>query len=115
MLVADIIQNKCPVCRKGHVYQKNNLVSYGHIEMNTACPVCHTNFEKDPGFYWGSMYVSYALSVMEALAGYFICRALGTERFDFVNMLAAVGAILICSPFNFRMARLVWLYIFPNG
>ena len=114
MLVLDLLQNKCPVCRKGKVYQKGLLGSFRHLEMNESCPSCKTSFTKDPGFYWGSMYVSYAFATAEAAAGYTICRLLGTEKFDTVNLFAAVGAILICSPFNYRMARLVWLYIFPN-
>ena len=115
MLLIDLIRNKCPVCHKGSVYQKNNLASYGHDEMNTECPVCKTSFTKDPGFYWGSMYVSYALSMTEAFLAYLICRLLGTEKYDYVNLVAAVLAILVCSPLNFRLARLSWLYLFPKN
>ena len=115
MLVLNLIQNKCPHCGKSHVYQRGNLASFGSVEMKAECEVCHTSFNKDPGFYWGSMYVSYALAMLEAIIAYTFCRLGGTGTFDMVNLLVIVFAILACSPFNYRMARLVWLYMFPNN
>lgn len=113
MLVLDLVQNKCPHCGKSHVYQHGNLATFGSVKMKEECEVCHTNFTKDPGFYWGSMYVSYALAMMEAVIAYVVCRLIGTEAFASLNLLIIVLTILVCSPFNYRMARLVWLYIFP--
>jgi hypothetical protein len=80
--------------------------------MNKQCPVCHQHFEKEPGFFWGAMYASYGLGVVEAFITYFICRLFGTGMFDWINIIVIVMVLLILSPFNFRMARLIWLYIF---
>lgn len=115
MLVLNLVRNKCPHCGKSHVYQHGNLASFGSVAMKSECEVCHTSFTKDPGFYWGSMYASYALAMLEAIIAYTACRFLGTAKFDLINLLIVVGAILACSPFNYRMARLIWLYIFPSN
>lgn len=114
MLLIDLVQNKCPQCRKGRVYRGNNLATFSSMKMEESCPICGKNFTKDPGFYWGSMYVSYALAMLQALGAYLVCQLLGAGRFDMVNLIAIIAVILLCGPFNFRMARLVWLYLFPN-
>jgi uncharacterized protein (DUF983 family) len=107
-----LVANKCPNCHKGNVFENSNLFTYKKDAMYKECPVCHTSYEKEPGFYWGAMYVSYALGVLEAFITYFICRLLGVGMFDWVNLYVVILAILLLSPFNFRMSRLVWQRIF---
>ena len=114
MVLAHIIKNECPRCHQGKAFQNSNLFSFKAEIMNKECPVCHLNFTKEPGFYWGSMYVSYGLAVLEVFITYFACRIAGTGAFDMINLWIILGMIVLLSPFNFRMARLVWLYIFPN-
>jgi hypothetical protein len=80
--------------------------------MNKECPDCHFKFEKEPGFYWGAMYASYALGVAEAFITYILCQIAGCPQFAWINLIMVVIALLLLSPFNFRMARLIWLYIF---
>ena len=111
----NLIKNRCPICNEGKVFKNNNLASFAHSKMNADCPVCKLSFSKDPGFYWGSMYVSYGLAMIEAVLGYFICRTLGTEKYDYINLAAAVAAIIIFSPLNYRLARLSWLYLVPKN
>ena len=107
-----LIANKCPNCHKGRVFPNSNLFTYNKDEMYKKCPVCHTNFEKEPGFYWGAMYVSYGLGVLEAFITYFICRLSGVGMFDWTNLAIIVLALLLLAPFNFRMARLIWQHLF---
>ena len=115
MLLVHILKDQCPVCHQGKVFRNSNLFSFKSEVMNTECPVCHLDFNKEPGFYWGSMYASYGLAVMEAFMTYIICRICGTEPFVFLNLWIILGVMLVLSPFNFRMARLIWLYIFPKN
>jgi hypothetical protein len=107
-----LLTNKCPHCHHGNVFQNPNLFTYNKDIMNKGCPVCHEAFEKEPGFYWGAMYASYGLGVAEAFITYFICRLFGTGTFDWLNLYLIVIVLLLLSPFNFRMARLIWLYLF---
>lgn len=55
---------KCPQCRKGDIYIKKNLfaIKDGH-KMNKQCSHCELEFEPEPGYYYGAMYVSYMLNV----------------------------------------------------
>lgn len=112
MIVTHIIKDQCPHCYQGKVFENANLLSFKSGKMNTACPCCHTSFTREPGFYWGSMYASYALAVVEAFITYFVCRAFGTEAFAMTNLWVILSVMIVLSPFNFRLARLIWLYIF---
>lgn len=108
----NLILDKCPDCSKGLVFPNKNLFSFHLNKMNDTCPVCHTAFHKEPGFYWGAMYVSYALNVAEMFIAYFVCRLFGTGTYDWINLIVMISVILALSPFNFRLSRLIWLYIF---
>lgn len=112
MIVADIVLNKCPRCKEGLVFQNSNLFAYKAIKMNTKCPHCQYGFIKEPGFYWGAMYVSYGLSTLEGIIAYIICRLCGMEAFDPINLYIVIATMLLFAPLNYRLSRLVWLYIF---
>src|SRR5437773_7738769 len=52
-----IIRQRCPVCLQGAMFR-------GRFEMNAMCPVCGHRYEREPGFFQGAMYVSYALGIV---------------------------------------------------
>ncbi len=114
MTISNIIKNQCPNCKQANVFQSSNLFSYRTIKMNDHCPVCQLDFIKEPGFYWGAMYVSYGLAILEGLGTCTINSLLGIPVSDTSNLWIIIFVMLLLSPFNFRMARIIWLYILPG-
>jgi rubredoxin len=114
MVALDIIQNKCPHCKEAKVFENSNLLAIKSINMNSKCSNCNYDFQKEVGFYWGAMFVSYGLATFEALIAYILCRMAGTETFDNLNLYVIIGTMIAFSPFNFRLSRLIWLYIFSK-
>ena len=58
------ITNKCPRCREGKLFTSSNPYDLSNItKMNDHCPVCGQQTEIEVGFYYGTGYVSYALTV----------------------------------------------------
>ncbi len=114
MFLVKILRNRCPYCHEGTVFTNSNLLSLLPGKMHHDCPHCKARFMREPGYFWGAMYVSYALATAEGFITYFLCRLLGTGTYDLINLAAIIAAILLLSPFNFRMARIVWLYIFAR-
>ena len=58
-------------------YQGGNLFTLFMPKMHVNCPNCGHHFEREPGFFFGDMYISYALTVFEAgmvilIASFFI-------------------------------------------
>ncbi|MFM7130618.1 MAG: DUF983 domain-containing protein [bacterium] len=69
--IAAILTLRCPVCHEGKVF--GNLL----LRMHADCPVCGLKFEREPGYFLGAMYFSYAmaippLTIMTLLFKYFL-------------------------------------------
>ncbi|WP_255497874.1 DUF983 domain-containing protein [Flavobacterium sp. I3-2] len=78
--------------------------------MNQECKVCNYSFHRETGFYFGAMYMSYALTVAEMVAVFVIGLILSLS---FLQMfIGVVIIVLLLSTFNYKMSRLMWLNIF---
>lgn len=79
--------------------------------MNDRCAHCGASFEPEPGFYFGAMFVSYALSV-----GLFVVVGLILYFFfhpsDNVYLIWISIAAVLFTPFSFRYSRVLFLYWF---
>lgn len=113
-ILTHIFKNECPDCHKGKVFIGNNLLIPGLPKMHAYCSHCHYKFRKEPGYFFGAMYVSYALTVAQAIATYFIASPFFNENFDpkIIPVIAIV--IILLAPFNIRMSRLLWIYMFKS-
>ena len=79
--------------------------------MNPTCPCCGETYNKEPGFFYGAMVVSYMLNgaiFIFAFLGIYI--PFDIEAISFIVTLSAF--VVALSPLTFRLARLVWLNIF---
>ncbi|WP_257710651.1 DUF983 domain-containing protein [Gramella sp. MT6] len=79
--------------------------------MNERCPNCNLKFEKETGFFFGAMFVSYALAVTEMIA----CLVLFWVMIDLSPLyvfLIVVFIAFLTSTFNFRLSRTIWIYLF---
>jgi hypothetical protein len=68
----------------------------------------------EPGFWFGAMYVSYALTVGIMIVG-------GVVIYNFFDDPSALGYVvpittisLLAVPFNFRIARTVFIHLFSG-
>lgn len=80
--------------------------------MNERCEVCNHRFEKEPGYFFGSMFVSYAVTVGEMIV-FFLLAHLFIESFVTIVVLIGLMSILL-STFNFRLSRMIWIYMFDG-
>lgn len=96
-----ILRLRCPRCLQGRVYQRA-------LQMHARCPECGLPFEREPGFYLGAMYFSYALAILAALP---LCLMLFFLSVPPVwNGLAGAGLIALLSPLLIRYSRVLWLH-----
>lgn len=118
MRIADVIKatltNKCPRCGVGQVFENNNPYSLKNgLTMNKHCPHCNLKFEREVGFFYGAMYVSYALQ-----AGLII--VLYTLNMFWWNMPPLLLLTIIISlifalfPVTFRWSRIIWISSFTK-
>lgn len=113
--IVHILNNDCPHCEKGKVFKEKNIFfNFGFPKMNEYCPHCQYKFEKEPGYFFGAMYVNYGLTVAQAIATYVIAQFFFTETFD-LRIIPIIAVVIISmASFNIRLSRLLWIYIFKN-
>jgi uncharacterized protein (DUF983 family) len=102
---------KCPHCHHGDMFiNKNPYVLKNMSEMHQNCSVCGISFFPETGFYWGSMYMSYVITVFFSA---FNVVLIGI--FSHWNLYALVigNAVMLAVgfPLFFRYARVLWLQI----
>ena len=116
-LIWSILTNKCPRCRKGHLFVNENpyhLSTTMHMPEN--CPTCGQRFELQTGFYFGTGFVSYGISVF-LLGLVFILWAVikGLSYKDnsiFWCLGLGIATLLILQPVLQRLARSIWIAFF---
>jgi len=114
LAIVHILKNECPNCHKGKVYKDKSLFTFGFPKMNESCSHCQNKFSKEPGYFFGAMYVNYGLNVAQGILTYFLARPFFSETFD-LRIFPIVAAVLIFMTFfNLRLSRLLWIYMFKN-
>lgn len=117
LLLPSILKMKCPNCRKGHMYTNKSVFPLGEmLKMPEHCPVCGQKFELEVGFYYGTGYVSYALSValyVFNFVWYWVLIGLSYKDYSIFYCLATSTAIVILlQPWLMRISRVLYLYMF---
>jgi uncharacterized protein (DUF983 family) len=110
---------KCPRCRQGDMFVSDNPWKLkSTMKMNPACPVCSQPFNLEPGFYYGSSYVSYALSIAFSVATLIIWSlTIGISTNDnrfFLWMFLNIILLIFIQPYLMRVARTGWLAFFVH-
>jgi hypothetical protein len=86
------------------------------LSMPEKCTECGQLMELEPGFYYGTGYVSYGLTVA-LLAAVFVAYwvLIGLNYKDnsiFIALSVAVGLCLLLQPWIMRISRVLYLYMF---
>ncbi|WP_290625634.1 DUF983 domain-containing protein [Altibacter sp.] len=107
-----IFTGTCPVCHTGKMYVNSNpYVLSDTLKMHERCPHCGTKFKIEPSFFYGAMYVSYAVGVAIAVAAFIIAYFfIGLDRFT--TFLVIVGTLIVLLPVILRLSRNIWINFF---
>lgn len=102
----------CPRCQEGAFFVAHpyNLRKVGELHPN--CPKCGLKYEKEIGFYYGAMYVSYALGV-----GLFVaCWITFNLFFPYASMALQITTIslisLLSGPYFYALSKIIWANFF---
>src|SRR3954468_22292171 len=112
--IGQIVRLKCPNCGKGEVFYKNKLPFFGIPKMHETCEVFHYKYDREPGYFLGAMYVSYGLAVFEGIAAFLLAKFLIFGLSALSLALITTGTIVFFAMWNFKLARVIWMNIFPN-
>jgi hypothetical protein len=91
-----------------------NLRSF--MKMHDKCPVCGQPFDMEPGFYYGTNMVSYAVAVLFCVLTFFLWWGFIGFSFEdnrFMWWLITNGVLLVLlQPPIMRLSRTIWLSFF---
>ena len=115
-----MITMKCPRCRCGQMFKDNNPYTnlrLSHIfNMYEACPECAQKFDLEPGFWYGTGYVSYGLAVAISgitFAAWYVLIGISTEDNRIFWWLGLNSVLLIVvQPWLMRLSRSMYIRFF---
>src|SRR5580765_7077136 len=82
-----LFKQRCPRCCDGRIYERGS-------KMHRQCPTCGMLFDREPGYFLGAMYISYALTSAFLFVGLMIGYLLFPE-FDLGSMVLICAACFI--------------------
>ena len=111
-----VLGNKCPRCREGYLFKSHNAYAFKkseYIQMNEKCPVCGQITDIEVGFYYGTSYVSYALTFAFSVAtfvAWWVLIGFSIHDNKVFWWLGVNAALLIAlQPVFMRLSRTMWL------
>lgn len=112
-----ILKMKCPKCRKGNMFKHKGIFPIREMmDMPDRCTECGQKMELEVGFYFGTGYVSYGLSIMIAVAGAGLFQLLHgfSVKDDSVYwyMGIIISLLILLQPWLMRISRVIYLWIF---
>ena len=95
---------------------RNPYILKQFMKMNDRCPSCNQLMEIEVGFWYGTSYISYALTVALSVATCLAWWALigfSLEDSRFFQWMGVNMILLIAAqPYLMRLSRAIWLSIF---
>ena len=112
-----VLTNKCPRCRRGNLFINPNPYHLKTtMKMPEECPVCGQKFELQTGFYFGTGFVSYGMTVLfSGLTFILWWFTIGMNIYDnriWWWLAANAVLLIILQPPIQRLSRSIWISIF---
>lgn len=105
-----IFHLKCARCHEGETFETGSWAFVRPFDMLQRCPKCDLNYFPEPGFYYGSMFISYGWTAWFCLLFvaffHWFLEYSQTVAFSLLTVFLVVNFVYI-----FRISRLMWLNI----
>src|SRR5262245_11612656 len=100
-LLGRALRLRCPLCGQGQLFRR-------WLWMNECCPHCGVKFEREPGFFLGSIYINYGLTALIIAVAYPLLLFVWSvpER---PLLFGAVAFTVLVPILIFPWARSLWL------
>jgi uncharacterized protein (DUF983 family) len=107
--VTSVLKLKCPKCGQGDLFVNKSAYQFkGFFDMHKECSNCKQDFEIEPGFYYGAMYVSYGVTIAISVAVFVAMTVLNLYSVG-AYIIANIITLIISLPYVFKLSRSFWL------
>lgn len=105
-----MLNYKCPKCHEGDLFIDKKMYNIKKFDkMNEKCPVCNHKFEIESGYFYGAMYVSYALTVAFSVAVFVLSYLFLPNISPMYYIINISLVILLLAPVTYRTSRSIWV------
>ena len=107
-----IFKMRCPRCQEGDFFKSHpyNLKKAGDIYKN--CPKCDLKYSPEPGFYFGALFVSYALGVALFVTFWVAFNLFFEDMAVGLQILIIVIASIVTAPYFYSLSKIIWANMF---
>jgi uncharacterized protein (DUF983 family) len=101
ILLGRSLRLRCPLCGRGKLFR-------GWLSMHAQCSNCGVKFEREPGFFLGSIYINYGLTALIVALAYpvLLFNKIVGER---PLLIGALAFTVVFPLLLFPWARSLWL------
>ena len=111
-ILYSILTGSCPKCHEESMYEDNNPYHLGKIyKMHDTCSHCNTRYKIEPSFFYGAMYVSYALGIAFGVAAFVISYLFFGSTLK-TAFIAITATLVVFMPVIMRLSRNIWINFF---
>jgi uncharacterized protein (DUF983 family) len=109
-----IFRFKCPQCQEGDFFESHpyDLKRIGNIHAH--CSNCNLKYEKEIGFYYGAMYVSYALGVALFVTLWTSFNLFFPWATIYTQLWVIVTMTVVLSPYLYALSKIIWANLFMH-
>ena len=114
--IFSVLNNRCPRCRRGDIFQSKNayaLKGNRYMKMHEHCPICGQVTDLEVGFYYGTGYVSYFLTVFLSMISFALWWILIGVSINDNRVFWWLGintvVLILMQPLLMRFSRTLWL------
>lgn len=112
--IYSILTGCCPKCHQESMYSnKNAYALHETLKVNERCSHCKTKYRIEPSFFYGAMYVSYAVGVAFGLATFVISNLILGANLK-TSFISIVVTLVVLMPIIMRLSRNIWINMFMS-
>lgn len=107
-----VLKGKCPRCHEGEFFKYSVTINPKKItKLHDNCPKCDLKYMMEPSFFFGAMYVNYAIAVA-LFVGVFVIAKMLFGLTILQSFIAIVVVSFLLTPFSLRLSRIIWINMF---
>lgn len=108
-----IFKFKCAHCHEGDFFVDRNPYKLATVgDLLDHCPVCFRKYTPEPGFFFGAMYVSYALGVAMFVTIYVATAVLYPEAPMWLYISLILISLILLGPYLYALSKTIWANLF---
>ena len=109
-----ILTGTCPRCQQEPMYvNKNPYILTKLYTMHKSCSHCGLQYQIEPSFFYGAMYVSYGITVAVGIATFIITKVFLSLQVT-QSFIAILLALILTMPVTARLSRNIYINMFVS-